>query len=296
MWIYVNGHFVDQDHAVIHVCDQGFLYGDGVFETIRAYHGHFFLMDRHIQRLLHSCARLGIPEPMDHSDWSALLQELLRRNHLHDGLIRITITRGVGEPGKLGSQLRTPTVVALPRSLPSLPPSSNKEGVHLTLVHIRRNAPSAIPPDIKSLNMLNNILAKREADEAGAHEGIMLTLDGHVAEGTTSNIFFIESGVLHTPALTCGILPGITREVVIQLARQMNIPVEEGLYPPERLFNAQECFLTSTGIEILPVQGIGTKRIREDNNPGTLTKRLQEAFQAKVRENLTPGNTKSRYP
>ncbi len=285
MWVYVNGQFVKQEDAVISVFDQGFLYGDGVFETLRAYQGRLFLPERHIARLHRSCARIGIAASLPENDWVSVLEEVLSRNQLQESLLRITITRGEGTAGQLFSSAATPTVVVCPRAIPELPRSLHQEGVSVALLQIRRNASSAIPAEVKSLNFLNNILAKREASQQGAYEGLMLNMEGFVAEGATSNVFFVESGRLCTPSLACGILPGVTREVVIQLAREAGIPIEEGSYEPERLISVDECFLTNTAVQILPVKEIDHCQIGAGCS-GSITMRLQAGYQQMIAQAL----------
>ena len=281
MWVYLNGRFVEQKDAVVSVFDQGFLYGDGVFDTLRAYRGRLFLAERHLARLHRSCACIGIPVLLSEQGWLPVLKEVLSRNRLQDCLLRITITRGEGKAGQLFSSDSSPTVVICPRTVPQLPASFTQQGISVTLVKTRRNISSAIPAEVKSLSFLNNILAKQEAIQCDAYEGLMLNTEGYVAEGATSNVFFVESGRLYTPSSACGILQGITREVVIHLARDAGIPVEEGSYESERLVNADECFLTNTAIEILPVKEIDCRQVGI-GCPGIVTKQLQMAYQKMI--------------
>ena len=287
MWIFLNDRFVQKDQALISVFDHGFLYGAGVFETLRAYGKRIYLLDRHLARLRRSCELIGLTPSIPEEKWASLLAEILHRNNLVDALLRITISRGAGPPGLDSLPDAQPTTVIFARPLPNFPPDLWNHGVRLVVVGIRRNLPSALPPEIKSLNYLNNILAKQEATQAQAFDGLMLNAHGYLAECTTSNVFFIKSKQLYTPALESGILPGLTREVVIQLASELGLPVEEGNYSPDQLVQADECFITNTGFEIMPVREVGNSKIGP-SSPGPITKRLQDRFKANIEQLLSP--------
>ncbi len=287
MWIFLNDRFVQKDQALISVFDHGFLYGAGVFETLRAYGKRIFLLDRHLARLHRSCELIGLIPSIPEEKLASLLAETLHRNNLVDALLRITISRGAGPPGLDSLPDAQPTTVIFARPLPNFPPDLWNHGVRLVVVGIRRNLPSALPPEIKSLNYLNNILAKQEATQAQAFDGLMLNAHGYLAECTTSNVFFIKSKQLYTPALESGILPGLTREVVIQLAGELGLPVEEGNYSPDQLVQADECFITNTGFEIMPVRELGNSKIGP-SSPGPITKRLQDRFKANIEQLLAP--------
>jgi len=277
MWIYLNDRFVEAKEAVVSVFDHGFLYGDGVYETLRAYTGRIFMLLQHLARLRRSAALIGLELPIPEKDWPALLQEAIARNSLSDAYVRITVSRGEGDIGLDPRLCPRPTIVIIAKPFRPHPPELFKKGVTLALVAVRRNHPAALSPQIKSLNFLNNILAKQEAVRRGAFDGLMLHVDGHIAECTTSNLFFVRDGTLCTPSLDCGILDGITREVVLTLAREAGIPVAEGRYAPQALLQAEECFLTNTSMEIMPVLAIeGTELGR--SCPGPLTARLRELF------------------
>ena len=220
MWIYLNDRFVDRKEAVVSVFDHGFLYGDGVYETLRAYGGRIFMLQQHLARLQRSGHLIGLDLPIPEKDWAALLNEAISRNGLTDAYIRITVSRGEGEIGLDPGLCKRPTVVIVALPLQSYPPHLFGEGVKLIISRVRRNLAAALPPRIKSLNFLNNILAKQEALQTGAFDALMLNVEGHVTECTTSNLFFVRTGRLCTPSIACGILDGITREVVLLLAQE----------------------------------------------------------------------------
>ena len=277
MWVFLNDRFVKRDEAKISVFDHGFLYGDGVYETLRSYNGRFLLSERHVARLRRSCNLIGLDLPIPEDQWSYLLTEALQRNGLVDASIRITISRGEGEMGIDPSLCGPPTVVILARPFVPYPLALRERGVRLDLVNIRRNPLTAQSPQIKSLSFLNNILAKQEAVRAGAFDAIMLNIEGFITECTTSNVFFVEAGELKTPSTECGILDGITREIVMTLGQEQEIQVKEGCYTPDMLLNADECFITNTGMEVMPVREVGNNPIG-GGCPGPLTKLLSELF------------------
>ncbi|GJL54825.1 MAG: branched chain amino acid aminotransferase [Nitrospirales bacterium] len=280
-WIYVNDQFVPRDQARISVFDHGFLYGDGVFETLRAYQGRLFHVASHITRLRGSCERIGLSLPIPEARWPELLSETVRRNGLSDASLRITISRGEGEIGLDPALCVRPTVVIMARPLTPYPADVRQYGVRLAIVSIRRNPIEAQPPEVKALSFLNNILAKHEADRAGCFDGLMLTMDGFLAECTTSNIFFVSQGQLCTPSVACGILRGVTRDVVVGLAKEAGLPVVEGMFTQEQLLSADECFLTNTGMEIMPVSHVGGQCCGAAC-PGGWTVKLQQAFHANL--------------
>jgi branched-chain amino acid aminotransferase len=285
MWIYLNNRFVSRDQARVSIFDHGFLYGDGVYETLRAYGGRLFMLRQHLERLERSARLIGLTLPLTISDWPPLLEEALRRNGLSDAYLRLTISRGEGSIGLDPSLCTTPTLVVIAQPLPSYPPHLYDEGVRLIISQTRRNLAEALPPHIKSLNFLNNILAKREATLAKVFDAVMLNVTGHLAECTTSNLFFVRHGRLCTPAVGCGILDGITRNVVLQLARARYIEAEEGTYPPADVFAADECFLTNTTMEIMPVRSLNDRPIGH-GKPGPLTQALRSAFRSKLQDFL----------
>jgi branched-chain amino acid aminotransferase len=280
MWVYLNDTFVKQEDARISVFDHGFLYGDGVYETLRAYEGQLFLLDRHLVRLKRSCSLIGLHLPIPFGQWPPLLSEILQRNQLANAVIRITISRGEGEMGLDPSLCRRPTVVVVARPFKPYPATWLERGITLALVDVRRNPLSAQSPRIKSLSFLNNILAKQAAIRAGALDALMLNIDGYLTECTTSNIFFIHAGIINTPSVDCGILDGVTREFVMWIAREEGISVQEGLYTSKELLEAEECFITNTSMEVMPVGHVGKVSIGSIC-PGPLTKKIGRLFQEK---------------
>jgi len=287
MWIFLNDTFVPEDQANISVFDHGFLYGDGVYETLRAYHGQFFLLERHLVRLRQSCQLIGLDLPIRDKQLPVLLEETLHRNELTDAAVRITISRGKGDFGLDPSFCSRPTMVIMAKPFRPYPSSMKKEGIRLEIVEVRRNPISAQSPRIKSLSFLNNILAKQEALRLGGDDALMLNIEGEVSECPTSNVFFVKDGKIKTPSVDCGILEGVTREVVIMLGEEQGLRFEEGRYGARELLEADECFITNTGMEIMPVSRIGARRIGREC-PGPLTAKLSQLFQENVARFLSP--------
>lgn len=278
MWVYLNNQFVEGNQARVSIFDRGFLFGDGIFETLRVYDSRPLFLARHLQRLHQSCELLRLPLPTPEPEWEALLQELVERNNLQHTMIRITISRGVGGLGPDPAGCSDPTIVIFPRPLPQLTKDQKKHGVNLTILNTRRQPSCALPSHMKSLNYLNNILAKQEAVEAHTFDGLLLNTDGYLAECTTSNFFFVKDQCLHTPSLQCGILPGITREVVLELAKEERMEVQEGMYLPEDLWDADEVFLTNTGFGVLPVTTIETRPLTSSRER-SMTKTIQHMYE-----------------
>jgi branched-chain amino acid aminotransferase len=281
MWIYLNDRFVDQKEAVVSVFDHGFLYGDGVYETLRSYGGRFFMLQAHLARLQRSASLIGLELPIPLDEWPPLLRETLARNELRDAHLRITVSRGEGELGLDPALCRQPTLVIMARPLVRYPDRLYEEGVGLAIATVRRNLITALSPRIKSLNFLNNILAKQEAAKAGAFDALMLNAEGLLTESTTSNFFFVREGRIYTPSIDCGILDGITREVVLTLAKEAGIQTEEGRYPAETLARAEEAFLTNTSMEIMPVCSIDRQPVGS-GRPGSWTLKLRDLFKANL--------------
>jgi branched-chain amino acid aminotransferase len=281
MWIYLNNRFVKQSEALVSVFDHGFLYGDGIYETIRSYGSRIFMRDQHLARLRRSAVAIGLKIP-DH-DWPTLLHESMERNEVGnertDAYIRITISRGSGDIGLDPALCPNPTVVII--TTPLKPPSAEqyRKGVSLIVAKTRRNLPGALDPQIKATNFLNNILAKQEALAAGAFDSVLLNWESHLAECTVSNLFFVRENRLCTPALSCGILDGITRKIILTLAREEQIPFEEGKFTSEDLYQADECFLSNTTMEVMPATTLDGRPIGA-GKPGSLTQRLLRLFVA----------------
>jgi len=291
MWIYLNDRFVKEEEAVISVFDHGFLYGDGVYETIRSYGSRIFMRDQHLARLRRSADAIGLTIPIPEQRWPALLHESMVRNTLgtpqQDAYLRITVSRGAGGIGLDPALCRTPTVVIMAKPLHPPAPEQYRTGVKLVVARTRRNLPSAISPQIKATNFLNNILAKREAIAAGAFDSILLNWESHLTECTVSNLFFVQAGRLCTPALACGLLDGITRGIMLNLAREAQIPIDEGYFGVEAIHNADECFLTNTSMEVMPVTMVDGNPVG-NGTPGLLTQQLHKLFIANRERFLEP--------
>jgi len=277
MWVYLNHQFVKDDQACVSVFDRGFLFGDGIFETLRVYNTRPLFLDRHLERLRQSCESIGLTLPLPEPPWDKILRELVDRNHLEHTMIRITISRGVGALGPDPSGCENPTIVIFPRPLPQLTKEQRDQGVSLTILTTRRQPSCALPSHVKSLNYLNNVLAKQEANDAHTFDGLLLNTDGHLAECTTSNFFFVKNHRLHTPSLQCGILPGITRGIVLELAQAKGMVVQEGTYHPEDLLDADECFLTNTGFGVLPISTVEARKLMSGRE-GSMTKTIQHMY------------------
>jgi branched-chain amino acid aminotransferase len=281
MLVYVNGRFLPREEARISVFDHGYLYGDGIYETLRAYRGTIFLLERHLDRFQRSAAAIFLTLPLTRDQIRTALQESLSVNEVQDAYIRIQISRGPGDIGLDPALCTAPTVVIMTRPFKAYPREHYDRGVSAAIVRTRRNHPLALDPAIKSTNFLNNILAKIESLRAGAYEGILLNWKGYVAEGTISNVFAVKNGVLSTPHTSTGILEGVTRGLVLDLARKLGIRSREVLLRPKDLDDAEECFITNTTIEVLPVTIIDGRPVG-DGTPGAITRQLIQAYREEV--------------
>ncbi|MBI5102616.1 MAG: aminotransferase class IV [Nitrospirae bacterium] len=259
MLIYLDDRLVDESEALVSVYDHGFLYGDGIYETMRAYGGVVFMIDEHMKRLERSASLIKLAVPPRRKIVDAVFRTL-RANGLSDAYIRVTVSRGKGpiglDPGLCGA----PTLVIITEKFHAYPEAYYKDGVRLVISGIVRNNIKSINPKIKSLNFLNNVLAKAEAKERGAYEAIMLNSDGMITEGTVCNIFFVGGGTLCTPSVDAGILDGITRDIVIGLAKESGMEVKEGLFRPDDIFRADEVFFSNTTAEVMPVSEIEDRK------------------------------------
>ncbi len=281
MKIWLNNGFLDEKDARVSVFDHGFLYGDGIYETVHAYNSRVFHWPEHYKRLKQSARRLELKCPWSSAYLLRAVQRVLRANHSPNASVRITVSRG---PGPLGLDPRLcpkPTLVILLH--PDRPVAKLwKTGVTIGIPKIRRNHPLCLDPQIKSNNSLNTILAKMEGTRMGVFETVLLNLDDQLTEGTTSNIFFVRRGELFTPALSCGLLEGVTRGIVIKLARQAGYKVHEGRYTLKDLHRADEIFLTSTTLEVVPVIKVITRSsahpLFRSLSPGPLTRHLHQLF------------------
>ena len=279
MKIYIDGKYFDERTAKISVFDHGLLYGDGVFEGIRAYHGRVFKLKEHIDRLFYSAKAILLDIPMSHAEIMRATVATCRKNNLRDGYIRLVVTRGVGTLGLNPNRCARPSVIIIADKIQLYPPALYAKGMEIVTVATTRNLHNAVNPAIKSLNYLNNILAKIEANNAGVEEAIMLNSEGFVAECTGDNIFILKGGRMMTPPLSAGALYGITRGVVMDMARESGIPVSEPNLTRYDLFVADECFLTGTGAELIPVTKIDG-RVIGTGKPGPVTKTLVKNYHA----------------
>ena len=277
----VNGLITPADEARVSILDNGFTFGDAVYETLRTYGGRPFALPRHLRRLRASAARLGFGLPEGDADLASTLDTLLERSGNVESFIRLIVTRGVGDISYHFERVKGPTVVMAVKPFEGFPASHYADGIALTLVSVRRNHRQALDPAIKSNNLLNNVLAVREAQAKGAVEAILLNQDGHVAEGASTNVFLVKNGVAATPPLEAGILQGITREVVLELARETGAPVREDTVSPEALRQADEIFVTSSTREVMPACVLDGRPVGS-GRPGPVTLRLLEAFRAAI--------------
>src|ERR1035438_1438185 len=279
MKIFIDGKYFSERDAKVSVFDHGLLYGDGVFEGIRAYHGHVFKLKEHIDRLFYSAKAILLEIPMSHAQLMKATVETCRANKLRDGYIRLVVTRGVGTLGLNPRTCKKPSVIIIADKIQLYPPEYYQRGLDIITVPTVRNLHSALNPAIKSLNYLNNILAKIEANNAGVEEAVMLNSEGFVAECTGDNLFIVKNRALFTPPLSAGALYGITRQTVIELAEEAGLKVSEPNLTRYDLFNADECFLTGTGAELIPVVKIDG-RVIGTGKPGPITRRLEEDYHA----------------
>jgi branched-chain amino acid aminotransferase len=287
MLIYLDGRFVPQEQAVVSVFDHGLLYGDGVFEGIRSYNGRVFKLAEHLKRLYDSAKFIMLEIPVNRDDMEEIVLETLRRNHLRDAYIRLVVTRGVGDLGLSPDKCPKATVFCIAANIALYPDRYYLEGLELITVPTRRNLGEALNPRVKSLNYLNNILAKIEGKIAGVEEAIMINQEGYVVECTGDNIFLVREGTLITPPSHVGALEGITRNTVIELAAQIGIPTKEELFTRYEVYTADECFLTGTAAEVIPVVKVD-RRVIGNGTPGTMTQKLNAAFRELTQSTGTP--------
>jgi branched-chain amino acid aminotransferase len=283
--VNVNGRVFDQEHAVISVFDHGFLYGEGVYETLRTYDGEPFLFDRHMRRLRASASMLALTVPPTNEEIDSRFRDTMRAAGLGAGreaYIRILVTRGVGELTYDPAACGDPTIVVIAKAQVDPPAEAFERGVTVALVDIVRNHPGSVNPIIKSNNLLNNALAMQQAFKRGAFEGVMRNYRGELAECTTSNLFVVKNGTALTPPLDAGLLAGLTREFLFEVGRDVGVPVREQTLKDEDLFGGDEAFLTSTTREVVPIVRVDDRTIGS-GAPGPVTKKLLEAFRRKAR-------------
>lgn len=275
--IYINGQIVPQENAKISVFDHGLLYGDGVFEGIRAYNGKVFMLDQHLDRLYDSATAISMKIPITKEEMSNAIKKTMAANNLMDSYIRLVVTRGVGKLGLDPNKCAIPQIIIITDTIELYSKVLYEKGLDIVTVTTIRNHFSALDPKIKSLNYLNNILAKLESIQAGAGEALMLNKDGYVAECAGDNIFILKNNTLFTPPSSAGILIGITRNVVMELAAKMGIQVKEELMTRYDLYIADECFLTGTAAEIIPVVKIDGRTVGT-GGPGKITLDLLKRY------------------
>lgn len=277
MLIYLNGKLVPESEAHVSVFDHGLLYGDGVFEGIRVYDGNIFRLREHVERLFESAKTLWLSIGMTAEEVEQATVDTVAANNMRDAYIRLVITRGKGDLGIDPDKCPKPTFFIIVSTIALYPPEMYEQGIPLVTASTRRIPMECLDPRIKSLNYLNNILAKIEAKKAGVLEAVMLNHEGRVAECTADNIFIMRNGKLKTPRLTEGALPGITRASVLELAREAGLQTRETVLGLHDMYNADECFLTGTGAELMPVTAIDGRQIGT-GKPGETTKRLLAMF------------------
>ena len=288
--VNVNGRVFDQEHAVISVFDHGFLYGEGVYETLRTYNGQPFLSDRHMRRLRRSADMLALAVPMTDAEIDARFRETMRTAGLGDSsdreaYLRILVTRGIGELTYDPAATPTPSVIVIAKPNVNPPADVFDRGVKVSLVPIVRNHPGSVNPLIKSNNLLNNALAMQEAFRRGGFEGVMRNYRGELAECTQSNLFIVKNGAALTPPIDAGLLPGITREFLFGVGRDAGIDVREAVLRDDDLFGADESFLTSTTREVVPIVQVDDRTIGS-GRPGPVTRALLDGYRRKA-ESLT---------
>jgi len=287
MQIYIDGGFYPESEAKISVFDHGLLYGDGVFEGIRFYNNKVFRLEEHVDRLYKSAAAIGLKIPMDHPALTEALLETIRRNELTDGYVRLVVTRGKGDLGLSPWNCPKPSIIIIAAKITLYPAESYEMGLKVVTCATRRIAHGALSPMVKSLNYLNNIMAKIEASHAGAGEGLMLNEQGLVAECTGDNIFLVSGGRITTPPISSGALAGVTRAVAISIAREFGIEVTEPQTTRYDIYTAEECFLTGTAAEIIPAVELDSRPIG-NGKPGPVTQRLIERYRELTQTEGTP--------
>ncbi len=276
--VYINGKLYPKDEARVSVFDHGFLYGDGVFEGIRCYNGNVFKLVEHIDRLYDSAKSISLEINLTKDELKDAIIDTLNANNLKDSYIRLVVTRGVGKLGLDPFNCTESQLVIITDTIQLYSRELYEKGLDAIIVKTIRNHSKALNPTVKSMNYLNNILAKIECINAGAAEGVMLNADGYVAECTGDNIFIVRNSEIFTPPASAGILIGITRNVVIELANKAGITVREEQMTPDDLYNADECFLTGTAAEIIPVATIDGKKVA-NGEPGKITLNLLKDYQ-----------------
>jgi branched-chain amino acid aminotransferase len=285
--IYIDGKFYSEANAKISVFDHGLLYGDGIFEGIRFYNGRVFRLEEHLERLWDSARSICLEIPTSMHEMTEALLETIRQNELRDGYIRLLVTRGIGNLGLNPAQCKRPTVIIIASTITLYAREIYQKGLTVVTCATRRTNPGALNPAVKSLNYLNNVMARIEANLAGADEALMLNDAGNVAECTADNVFVVKRGQIFTPPIAAGALRGITRLVVFEIAAELGIKVTETDITRHDVFIADECFLTGTAAEIIPVIK-ADGRLIGNGKPGPISTRMVARFRQLTRETGTP--------
>jgi branched-chain amino acid aminotransferase len=281
--VWIDGQLHDKENARISVYDHGLLYGDGVFEGLRLYGGRIFEFDAHLRRFFDSAKAIRLTIPATGPQIRAAIEQTARANSFSDCYVRLVATRGAGYLGLNPQKCSNPSVIVITDTIEMYPPELYQNGMSIITASVVRNHPNSLSPRIKSLNYLNNILARIEALDAGVQEAVMLNILGNVAECSADNIFIVRAGVVQTPGTADGILEGITRQAIMTLCGKLKIPCTEKTLQRQDLYVADECFLTGTGAEVVPVTRIDGRPIGT-GEPGPLTRKLTEAFHQFVRQ------------
>ncbi|QST01223.1 branched-chain-amino-acid transaminase [Pontibacillus sp. ALD_SL1] len=276
-WIFLNGQFVKKEEAVVSVYDHGFLYGDGVFEGIRAYSGNIFKLDEHVNRLYDSAKSILLELPYEKEEFKQVIVDTIRQNELSDAYIRVVVSRGPGNLGLDPASCPTPRVVVIAEALALFPKELYERGLRLGSVASRRNRPDVLSPQVKSLNYLNNILVKLEANQAGVDEALMLNDQGYVTEGSADNIFIVKNGTIYTPPVYLGALEGVTRNAIIDLAEEHGYELKQEPFTRHDVYVADEVFLTGTAAEVIAVVDVDKRQIG-NGLPGEMTNELLQLF------------------
>jgi len=281
--VYIDGKYYPKSQAKISVYDHGLLYGDGVFEGIRAYNGVVFKLREHIDRLYRSARVIMLEIPLTKEEMINAVLETLRKNNLHDAYIRLIVTRGVGDLGLDPRKCPKPTVIIITDIIKLHSKEAKEKGIRALIVWVKRDPVDATSHEVKSLNYMNSILGKIEANVAGFDEAICLDKNGHISEGIAENIFIVKNGKIITPPTSTGALVGITRDVIMKLAEKLGYKAVEANITPTDLFTADEAFFTGTAAEVVPIVEVNKRKIGE-GKPGPITKRLMQEFEKVVRD------------
>lgn len=285
--VYIDGQLFPEKEAKVSVFDHGLLYGDGIFEGIRFYDGRVFRCQEHIDRLFHSAKAIALDMIWTKEEVTAAMMETIRANGLRDGYVRLVITRGAGSLGLNPYHCKVPSIIIIASTISLYPAEKYEKGLTVVTCSTRRPAPAALSPAVKSLNYLNNVMAKIEAINANAEEGVMLNEQGFVAECTGDNLFVIRGGKIYTPPVSAGALNGITRTVIFEIAKDLGIELIEENLTRYEIYTADECFLTGTAAEVVPV-ALYDRRPIGDGKPGPVTLKFIEKFRHLTKNSGTP--------